>query len=255
MRPAPAGAFTGAPGEHTRFTAAELERGFVALAFGSDLRIGAKPRGIRRFDRPVRAVIVSAGSTDRSAAMASIVEEFARAIPNLRLGTATVTQNSGAQDADVKAADIELRLIDEKNFKSALRAAFGAKIAATFVARTDPQCMTSVTSNDKGDILRAVSFIIADKGDRVFLGCAYHELLHVFGLSNHDQSNPWTALNQERRVGYLSVYDRALLTLLYDPRIQPGMTAAQARAVLPLAIQDLGIAEPAPPRRSRPLKR
>ena len=61
------------------------------------------------------------------------------------------------------------------------------------------------------------------QGRRVFLDCAYHELLHAFGLSNHDQSNPWTTLNQTR-VGYLSVYDRALLTLLYDPRIAPGMS-------------------------------
>ena len=42
---APAGAFQGAPSEYTRFSAAELERGFLALAFGSDLRIGARPRG------------------------------------------------------------------------------------------------------------------------------------------------------------------------------------------------------------------
>ena len=34
-------------------------------------------------------------------------------------------------------------------------------------------------------------------------------------------------------VGYLTVYDRSLLTLLYDPRIKPGMTARQVRAVLP----------------------
>src|SRR5262249_9384301 len=67
----------------------------------------------------------------------------------------------------------------------------------------------------------------------VFLDCAYHELLHAFGLSNHDQHNPWTTLNQNRTVGYLTIYDRFLLALLYDPRIRPGMTAAQVRAVLP----------------------
>ena len=81
--------------------------------------------------------------------------------------------------------------------------------------------MTSVKSSADGDIVRSVSFIIVDKGDDVFLDCAYHELLHAFGLSNHDQRNPWTTLNQNRMVGYLSVYDRALLTLLYDPRISP----------------------------------
>ncbi len=115
-----------------------------------------------------------------------------------------------------------MRLIDEKDFQSALQAAFGAKIARTFVTRTDPQCMTSVKSTADGKIVHSVSFIIVDKGDDVFLDCAYHELLHAFGLSNHDQHNPWTTLNQKRMVGYLSVYDRSLLTLLYDPRIRPG---------------------------------
>jgi hypothetical protein len=89
-----------------------------------------------------------------------------------------------------------------------------------------------------------VSFIIVDKGDDVFLDCAYHELLHAFGLSNHDQHNPWTTLNQKRMVGYLTDYDRSLLTLLYDPRIKPGMTVRQARAVLPRVIVELGLASP-----------
>jgi hypothetical protein len=101
--------------------------------------------------------------------------------------------------------------------------------------------MTSVKSSTKGDIVRAVSFVIVDKGDDVFLDCAYHELLHAFGLSNHDQRNPWTTLNQKRMVGYLTVYDRALLALLYDPRVQPGMTVRWARAKLPRLIQDLGL--------------
>jgi hypothetical protein len=44
-------------------------------------------------------------------------------------------------------------------------------------------------------------------------------------------------------VGYLTVYDRALLTLLYDPQIQPGMTRqADARQALPGLIQELGLA-------------
>jgi hypothetical protein len=104
--------------------------------------------------------------------------------------------------------------------------------------------MTSVKSTADGRIVHSVSFIIVDKGDDVFLDCAYHELLHAFGLSNHDQHNPWTTLNQKRMVGYLTVYDRSLLTLLYDPRVRPGMTTRQARMVLPDAIADLGLATP-----------
>ncbi len=238
-QPAPAGAFQGAPAQYTRFSAAELERGFLALAFGSDLRIGARPRGIRRFDHPIRARVVGGGGVDRAAAMQRVLDEYAGKVPNLHL-----TLVAGTEPADAQPADLEVRLIDEKDFKTALQDAFGVQITKTFVARTDPQCMTSVKSTAEGEIVHSISFIIVDKGDDVFLDCAYHEMLHAFGLSNHDQRNPWTTLNQKRMVGYLTVYDRALLTLLYDPRITPGMTAARARAALPRVITDRGLANP-----------
>jgi len=230
--PAPPGALHGAPPQYTRFTTGELERGFMALAFGSDLRVGPKPRGVRRFDRPIRAVVIAGGSVDRRAAMRRVIEEYARKVPNLRLAMAR----------DPADADLDVRLIDEKDFRSALRATFGAKVTKTFIERTDPQCMTSVKSDSAGAIVRSVSFIIVDQGDAVFRDCAYHELLHAFGLSNHDQHNPWTTLNQNRMVGYLTVYDRALLTLLYDPEIRPGMTRRQARRALPRLIRRLGLA-------------
>lgn len=233
--PAPTSAFRGAPAEYTHFSPAELTRGFMALAFGSDLRIGATPRGIRRFDRPIRVRVFDDGSVDRVPAMTHIIGEYADKVPRLQLDV-----------TDVPPTDIEIRLIDEKNFKGALRAAFGIEVAETFIKRTDPQCMTSVKSSTDGDILRSVTFIIVDKGKDVFLDCAYHELLHAFGLSNHDQRNPWTTLNQHRMVGYLTVYDRALLTMLYDPRIRPGMTREQVRAALPAVIADIEVA--APPR-------
>jgi hypothetical protein len=240
-QPAPPGAFPGAPPQYTRFSDAELQRGFMALAFGSDLRVGAAPRGIRRYVGPIRAQVISSGSIDRGAAMARIVDEYARKTPGLHLNIVTAP-------ASADPAEVEVRLIDEKDFKSALRAAFGDKIAKAFVARTNPQCMTSVKSDADGVITHSVSFIIVDKGDDVFLDCAYHELLHAFGLSNHDPRNRWTTLNQNRLVGYLSAYDRALLTVLYDPRITPGLTPAQARAVLPRVVRDisqsLNLAEP-----------
>lgn len=220
-QPAPPGSFAGAPPQYTSFSAAELQRGFMALAFGSDLRIGARPRGIRRYDHPIVARVIAGGSVDRGAAMTRIIQEYADKVPNLHLTLAHDT-----------AADLEVHLIDERNFKVALRAAFGDEVTKTFVDRTNPQCMTSVKSSAGGAILHSVSFVIVDKGDAVFLDCAYHELLHAFGLSNHDQRNPWTTLNQNRMVGYLSVYDRDLLTILYDPRVTPGMTAADARGVL-----------------------
>jgi hypothetical protein len=228
-RPAPPSAFPGAPSQFTRFSEKELMRGFMTLAFGSDLRIGVKPRGIRRFDREIRAYVASSGSVDRKAAMERIILEYAAKVPRLELSTTT----------SEAAADLVIHLIDEDNFAKALEEAFGLRTARAFVAKTDPQCMTSVKSQPDGAIVSAVTFVIVDKGEDVFLDCAYHELLHAFGLSNHDQTNPWTTLNQRRRVGYLTVYDRTLLTLLYDPQVKPGMTAAEVRRLLPRLIREL----------------
>ena len=219
----PSGAFPGAPSEYTKFTSRELTRGFLALAFGSDLRLGVRPKGIRRFDRSITAFVSSDARVDRKAAMEKIIAEYGVVTPYLKISLA-------ASEDD---ADLVVHLIDEGKFRTALVDAFGAGVAETFVRRTDPQCMTSVKSRGDGVILRSVSFVIADQGDKVFLDCAYHEMLHALGLSNHDQSNPWTTLNQRRVVGYLTVYDRTLLTLLYDPRLRPGMTRTEVRRVLP----------------------
>jgi len=230
--PAPAGALPTAPPQYTQFSARELTRGFLKLAFGSDLRIGAEGRGIRKFDHPIRATVVAGGSIDRSVAMRSVLEDYARSVPMLDL---SVVQSG--------PADVEVRLIDEKEFDKGLVQAFGREVADTFIARTDPQCMTSVKSEPSGEIVHSVTFVIVDKGEDVFRDCAYHELLHAFGLSNHDQSNRWTTLNQNRMVGYLTVYDRDLLSILYDRRIEPGMSKKRVRARLPEIIDDLGLAE------------
>ena len=228
-QPPPAGAFQGAPPQFTRFSEQEISRGFLALAFGSDLRIGVKPRGIRRYDREILAYVNSTGSVERKAEMERIIAEYAAAVPQLKL---SVTSSESA-------ADLVVHLINEKDFARALEEAFGRRTARAFVRKTDPQCMTSVKSQPDGAIVSTVTFVIADQGDDVFLDCAYHELLHAFGLSNHDQSNPWTTLNQTRRVGYLTAYDRILLALLYEPRIEPGMTATEVRRILPELIHAL----------------
>jgi hypothetical protein len=193
------------------------------------LRLGSKLARIHRFDKPVKVHVISTGRVDRMASYRKIVDEFASAFPVLQL----------ALSDDAYTADLVVRLIDEKNFETALRAAFGERIARDFVARTDAQCMTAVKSEAEGPIIRADSFVIVDQGDRVFFNCAYHEMLHALGLPNHDQGNPWTALNQDRSVGYLTVYDRKLIQLLYDPRIRSGMARDEAVRAAPGIARDL----------------
>src|SRR5690349_16901858 len=103
-QPAPAGALQDAPPQYTSFTAAELERGFLALAFGSDLRIGARPLGIRRFDHPIHVRVFGGGSLDRMIGRWRGISEYARDVPGIRLRETSNTE-----------PHVELRLIDEKD--------------------------------------------------------------------------------------------------------------------------------------------
>jgi len=227
-RPAPAGAPPGAPGEYTRFTPGELQRGFMAVAFGSTYHIG-RPIGIHRHEEGARVYITSTSRRDRRQEYREVLERNFTTVPHLALSVVDREED----------ANIVVYLLDEAKFERVLADVVGGEIARRFIRRADPQCVTRTRSFEDGTMGRADVFIIADQGDEIFLDCAFHETLHAFGLGSHDDTNPWTTLNQERTVGYLSVYDRALLTLLYDPRLKPGMSRPEVRAILPGVIRDL----------------
>jgi hypothetical protein len=78
-----------------------------------------------------------------------------------------------------------------------------------------------------------------DNGDFVFFDCAYEEMLQSLGPINDTNSVPWTMFNDKVSMGFFDVYDQYILNLLYDPRVKPGMTVEQVRAVLPAALADV----------------
>ena len=45
--------------------------------------------------------------------------------------------------------------------------------------------------------------------------------------------------NDEVQKGFFDVYDQYLLNILYDPRVRPGMTRKEVRAVLPQVLPSL----------------
>ena len=81
--------------------------------------------------------------------------------------------------------------------------------------------------------------LVADAGDFVFYDCVYEELLQALGPINDTDAVPWTMFNDDVRMGFFDVYDQYLLNILYDPRIRPGMTADEVRAVLPQVLADV----------------
>jgi hypothetical protein len=227
---APVDSPVGAPGEFSSFTPTDLTSGFLRLAFGSDMQsLGSAGDRIHKFDHQVHFHVTNSGSVDRSKSYQAVVQKF-------------VQQVNGFDAVfvdDTVAPDIIVRFVNAKNFKDNLAAALGSERASSFISQTNPRCTTRMRASDTGTILRADIFIIVDQGEDAFLDCAYHETLHALGLMNHANDLPWTTLNQNRKVGYLSIYDRMLLEILYDPRILPGMTRRDIRDVIPKIVPGL----------------
>jgi hypothetical protein len=191
--------------------------------------LGESEDRIHKFDHRVRFRISNTGRIDRTEIYQSVLEDLLFHVDKV---DAAVVDTS-------TAPDVIVRLVDTKDFVSTLTAALGGSTASSFISQTNPRCTTRSRTDENGVILRADVFIVVDQGNDNFLDCAYHETLHAFGLMNHANDLPWTTLNQNRKVGYLSIYDRAMLQMLYDPKIRAGMTRSEVQSLLPEILRGL----------------
>jgi hypothetical protein len=129
-----------------------------------------------------------------------------------------------------------VQLVRDRDLSRTVAANYGRERAREIKRSLDPQCLSAFRKNDRFEITHSDVILTVDNGDFVFLDCAYEELLQAMGPINDTSSVPWTMFNDKVSMGFFDVYDQYILNLLYDPRIRPGMTVEQVKAVLPEAL-------------------
>lgn len=187
------------------------------------MRIAGRVDGIRKYDTPVRVYVENHARPDRSAQVAAIVADIMGHVEHLDIAMA-----ARAEDANVV-----VRLLRERNFYPTLRAAFGRDRLRSIRKSLDPQCLSGFRKDAKLRIVHSDVFLVADRSDFIFYDCAYEELLQSLGPINDADKVGWTMLNDNVSMGFFDVYDQYILNILYHPRVRPGMTRAQVRALLP----------------------
>lgn len=78
----------------------------------------------------------------------------------------------------------------------------------------------------------AIAFIRAEHPDLMRRSCLHEEVAQGLGLPNDSPQARPSIFNDDEEFALLTPHDEFLLTMLYDPRLTPGMTAADARPVL-----------------------
>jgi hypothetical protein len=209
--------------ERKTFTDAEIFDGFFKVSFGAEMRIAGRVDGIRKYDGPVRVYVENRARPDRTAQIADVVADIKSRVQHLDI----------AVTPDRAAANIVVRLLRERDFLPTLRAAYGRDRMRKIQTSLEPQCLSGFRKDAELRIVRSDVFLVADKGDFIFYDCAYEELLQSLGPINDTASVPWTMFNDDVQMGFFDVYDQHILNILYHPRVRPGMTARQVRALLP----------------------
>lgn len=214
--------------EKKSFTDGEIVDGFLKTAFGAEYHLAGRVDRIRKFDGPVR-VYAESDRADRKMQLARVVTDIAARVQHLDIAMTDTNE----------AANVRVKLVRDRDLYRTLTSFYGAEKAREIRTSLDPQCLSGFRKNDNFEIEHSDVILTVDNGDFVFLDCAYEELLQSLGPINDTASVPWTMFNDNVSMGYFDVYDQYILNLLYDPRIKPGMTVQEVKAVLPQVLADV----------------
>jgi hypothetical protein len=207
--------------ERTDYTDNEILDGFFKIAFGAELQLGQHIERIRKFDEPVRVLVIDQSHPKKD--LAAVVSDIGARVNHLDI----------ALTNDAQTANVIVTLVRARDFKPTVRRIFGTEKAAQIEQTLTPECLSGFGKDQYYRIRHAEVILPVDAGEFTFLDCAYEELLQALGPINDDSSVPWTMFNDDVQMGFFDTYDQYLLNILYHPRIRPGMTKEEVRNTLP----------------------
>ena len=91
---------------------------------------------------------------------------------------------------------------------------------------------TFAEGNQSSTYTGAVAVIRAEHPDVLRLSCIHEELAQGLGLANDSPQARPSIFNDDDEFALLTEHDELLLQILYDPRLTPGMTEAEARPIV-----------------------
>ena len=214
--------------ERTGFSDDEIVEGFFKTAFGAEYHLAGRVDRIRKFATPVR-VFANGSRADRKAQLAKVVADIGARIEHLDIEM--------ADSAEV--ANVGVTLVRDRDLDRTIARTYGRERAREIKTSLDPQCLSGFRKNERYEIEHSDVILTVDSGDFVFFDCAYEELLQSLGPINDTSTVPWTMFNDKVSMGFFDVFDQYILNILYDPRIKPGMTIEEVKAILPEVLPDV----------------
>jgi hypothetical protein len=215
--------------ERKTFTDAQITGGFFKIAFGAEFHIAGRVDRIRKYEGPVRVYVDSQAKPDRRNQVVEVVADIRSRVKHLDIAMVEARE----------AANVVVTLVRDRDLGRTIRALYGRDRARQIQRSLEPQCLSGFRKDPNFRIIKSDVLLVVDSGDFIFYDCAYEELLQALGPINDDPTVPWSMFNDRVQMGFFDVYDQYLLNILYDPRVQAGMTRQEVRALLPQILPDV----------------
>lgn len=207
------------------FTTEELMAGFNSTVFGLEYRTWSwQPYLVKKFAKPIRFRIYNLAEQDRRTEVEAFITEMGRKIEGISIQLASATEEP----------NFDVYIVDRHQYEDVVR----QSVYKDMTADAPGRCLVRVESGRKG-IKSSRAVIVSDEGDFLFRRCLVEELLQGLGPMNDDDKLVHSVFNDSSRHNRFTVFDQLLLNMLYDPRIEPGMSPAEAEKLLPAIARDV----------------
>lgn len=217
-----------------------LTRNFIQIALrdeysrnGSGLVAQSDVAPLRRWQQPVAMQLEFGASTDSAlrSGFRTDIAEFANRLSAATRHPVSLTA-SGGNFLILILNDDERRQIGPR--LAQLVPGMPAQDIAIIESLNEQNYCTvfAYSQGDSPEYARAVALIRAELPPLLRLSCIHEELAQGMGLSNDSPTARPSIFNDDEEFALLTRHDELLLQILYDPRLRPGMSEAEAAPIV-----------------------
>lgn len=234
-------------GPDTPFSTRDVVENFMRIALYAEyadrngqLVAEATASRLQRWERPVVMSVVAGASSspEQQARDRALIGGFASRLQ--RVSRHPVTLGAGPGNFTVLILDEDERRGFGPRLRQLMPGLSPATLAAIIQMPASVYCLVVARDdNGSGAYVQAVAVIRAEHPDLMRLSCVHEELAQGLGLANDSPRARPSVFNDDEEFALLTRMDEILLRILYDPRLRPGMTEAEARPIVEVIAAEL----------------
>lgn len=223
-------------GPDTPFSSDVLARNFVQIALYDEYDRGGAPATVgqlRKWQVPVRVGLRfgASVSADRRAADTAMVGSYLARLA--RITGHPIRLDDGAPNFYIYMVSEDERRALGPEIRAAMPGLAPADLrSVTDMPRSTYCIVLAQSAGNSGVYQNAFAVIRTEHPDLLRLSCIHEEIAQGLGLPNDSPLARPSIFNDDEEFALLTKQDEAMLRILYNPALRPGMSEAEARPIV-----------------------